>query len=175
MLFAAGDFFPAWMMYSSLGFALGAAGLFIYGDRQRKKQTATQPPSVVDSDNAPTPPMPSVAVASQPLSADDPNAKRRSGFRRVGNPVAVVVCDAEFKEPPRRGWVVDRSRHGVRLSLLEKFETGTILQVRPTTAPDNSMWIAVEVRNCKPGEQDTFELGCKFTTQPPWEMLLLFG
>lgn len=163
------------MLYSSCAFALGAVGLFVFGDRQRRKQLAALPPDVVEPDDAPTPPVPNVPVAAQPLAADDPNVKRRAGFRRVGNPIAVLVCDAEFKETPRRGWVVDRSRHGVRLSLLEQFEPGTTLQVRPSTAPDNSMWLAVEVRNCKPGEESTWELGCKFHTQPSWEMLLLFG
>jgi hypothetical protein len=109
-----------------------------------------------------------------PLAPFNRASERRAGFRRVGNPVEVLVSDAEFRAPPVRGWVVDRSRLGVRLSLAEKVANGTILQLRPSNAPESVPWQAVEVRNAQPGEQ-SWELGCQFTSEPSWEVLLLFG
>ncbi len=175
MILAASDFMPAWMIWTSMVFALGAAGLFVYGTVRYRVKPMLAPPSVVAPDSVEAPPMPNVSVASQPLPVHDPNAKRRAGFRRVGNPIEVLVCDKEFKESPRRGWVVDRSRHGLRLSLYEKYAAGTILQVRPSAAADSTPWLEVEVRNAQPGDQSTFELGCKFTYEPAWELLLQFG
>jgi hypothetical protein len=175
MILAAGDFFPGWMMWTSIAFSGGALGLFVFGSRKPKAKATVAPPPVMAPLDAPAPPPPLVPVASAPMSADDPNARRRAGFRRVGNSVEVIVCDAEFKETPRRGWVVDRSRHGLRLSLLEKFEAGTVLQVRPTTAPDGAPWLAVEVRNAKPGDQSNWEIGCKFASEPSLDVLLMFG
>jgi hypothetical protein len=164
------------LIATSFAFASGAAVLFLLGARRsRVKPDLAHPPVVQPiSDDAPAPPLPAVPVASQPLEANDPNAERRVGFRRMGNPVEVLGCDAEFKNPPLRGWVVDRSRHGLRLSLLDKFANDTVLQIRPATAPDSLPWLALEVRNAQPGEK-CWELGCRFQQEPLWEVLLHFG
>jgi hypothetical protein len=128
---------------------------------------------VLPTSDEPPPPQP-LAVAPIPLSPFNRAAERRVGYRRVGNPVEVLVCDAEFKTAPVRGWVVDRSRMGIRLSLTEKQENGTLLQVRPSTAPENIAWQNVQVRNAQQNE-DNWEMGCQFTNEPSWEILLLFG
>jgi len=175
MLLATSEFFPAWMLWLSLMFSAAAAGLFIYGDRRRKLARPKMVAPKVTASDVPAPPMPLVAVATEALSEDDPNSKRRTGFRRVGNPVEVIVFDEEFKSEPRRGWVVDRSRQGLRISLLEKVEAGTVLQVHPTKSSNENLWVTVEVRNATPAAQSTWELGCKFTMQPPWEVVLMFG
>lgn len=174
-MLADADAFPPWMLYSSIGFAVAALGLFYVGWRRgRPLPVVLPPPDLPPPESvAPPPPQP-LPVASTPLPRFNKEAERRIGFRRVGNPIEVLVCDAEFKSAPARGWVVDRSRHGLRLSVIEKVENGTLMQVRPASAPDIVPWQSIEVRNAQPGEE-CWELGCRFTSEPPWEVLLLFG
>ncbi len=170
---AAAELFPGWIIWTSLSFAMAAAGLFLFAGRRTKPALGPQPQTVLPPSDEPPPPPP-LAVAPMPLSPFNRAAERRVGYRRVGNPVEALVCDAEFKLAPVRGWIVDRSRMGIRLSLAEKRENGTVLQVRPTVAPENIPWQSVQVRNSQPNE-DVWEMGCQFMTEPSWEVLLLFG
>lgn len=165
--------FPSWMIWTSLALATAALGLIVFAWRKPRQIVTSQAPANMPPATEPPPPPP-LAVAPMPLAPFNRATERRVGFRRVGNPVEVLVCDLEFKSPPVRGWVVDRSRLGVRLSLAEKVANGTILQIRPSNAPDNIPWQAIEVRNAQPGEQ-AWELGCQFASEPSWEVLLLFG
>jgi hypothetical protein len=165
--------FPPWLIYTSLALTLAAIGLVLFAWWQPRRVVVNQPPPTMPPP-ADAPPPPPLAVAPKPLAPFNRATERRAGFRRVGNPVEVLVCDAEFKAAPLRGWVVDRSRLGVRLSVAEKYPNGTILQVRPAASPDAVPWQAVEVRNAQPNET-TWELGCQFTSEPSWEVLLLFG
>ena len=167
------DLFPGWIVWTSLTLAMAAAGLLIFAGRRPKPKVIVLPPVVLPPSEEPAPPPP-LAVAPMPLSPFNRAAERRIGYRRVGNPVEALVCDAEFKTAPVRGWIVDRSRMGIRLSLNEKKENGTIMQVRPTTAPENIPWQSVQVRNAQQNEE-VWEMGCQFTTEPSWEVLLLFG
>lgn len=174
-MLADADAFPPWMLWTSIGLAAGALGLFFVGWRRGRPVPVVAPPLDLPSPDsaAPPPPVP-LPVAAVPLPRYNKDAERRVGFRRVGNPIEVLICDGEFKSAPVRGWVVDRSRHGLRLSVIDKVENGTQLQVRPASAPDVVPWQSIEVRNAQPGEE-SWELGCRFTSEPPWEVLLLFG
>jgi PilZ domain len=172
-MLATAELLPGWIIWTSLTLAMAAAGLLIYAGR-RSKPRAILPPQVVLPTSEEPPPPPPLAVAPMPLSPFNRAAERRVGYRRVGNPVEVLVCDAEFKSPPVRGWVVDRSRMGIRLSLTEKKENGTVLQVRPTASPESIAWQTVQIRNAQENE-GTWEMGCQFTNEPSWEVLLLFG
>lgn len=175
IILADADAYPPWMWWLTILFAAGALILFLVGLRRGQPKTiAAPPPDLPDPESVAPPPPEPLPVAPMPLPRFNKAAERRVGFRRVGNPVEVIVCDAEFKQQPVRGWVVDRSRHGLRLSLIEKKENGTILQIRPASAPEIVPWQSVEVRNAQPGEQ-SWEMGCRFTADPPWEVLLLFG
>lgn len=175
LIFADADAFPPWMLWSSIGLAVGALGLFCVGLRRgRPAPVVVPPPDLPDADSVAPGPPPPLPVAPLQLQRYNKAAERRVGYRRVGNPVEVLICDAEFKATPVRGWVIDRSRHGLRLSLTEKHDNGTVLQVRPASAPEVVPWQSVEVRNAQPGDQ-CWELGCRFSADPPWEVLLLFG
>jgi len=99
---------------------------------------------------------------------------RRSALRRGGNPVAILISDAEARAKPSSGWVIDRSTGGLCLSVSEPVVEGTILSVRTSNAPETIPWVQLEVKNCRAvgGE---YELGCQFVRTPPWSVLLLFG
>jgi hypothetical protein len=171
-MFAESADFPPWLVLTSLSFAVGAAGLLVYGSRR----PAAEPPPVnppLPSD-APVPPPPAAPVAGARPADLPAGADRRAGFRRVGNAVEAVICDEHFTQPARRGWVLDRSRLGLRLSLLEKCDCGTALKVRPADAPESAPWLAVEVRNVQAGD-GCWELGCRFVSEPSWDVLMLFG
>ncbi len=101
-------------------------------------------------------------------------AERRGALRRNGNPTAVLLTDAECKQEPARGWVIDRSTAGLCLVVSKGVERGTILCVRTVNAPPTVSWVQIEVRSCRK-EDDCWELGCQFVKTPPWSELLLFG
>jgi hypothetical protein len=101
-------------------------------------------------------------------------AERRAALRRAGNPIGILVSDAEVKLEPVRGWVMDRSTGGLCLAVSEPVEEGAVLSVRTVNAPRTVPWIQVEVRSCRP-EDGAWELGCQFRKTPPWSLLLLFG
>lgn len=113
-------------------------------------------------------------------SEDDPfvhgsKMDRRQALRRGGNPVQVLISDADAKAEPINGYVLDRSTGGLCLSVGEPIEEGTILTVRTTNAPVTTPWVKIEVRNCRPISSSEWEIGCKFDKTPPWSVLLLFG
>ena len=145
-MIAVAELFPAWIVWSSLTLAMAAAGLLLIAGRRPKPKVVVVPPVVLPT-SGDAPPPPPLAVAPMPLSPFKRETERRVGYRRVGNPVETLVCDAEFKTAPIRGWIVDRSRMGLRISLANKLENGTILQVRPTVAPENIPWQSVQVRD----------------------------
>jgi hypothetical protein len=99
--------------------------------------------------------------------------ERRTSVRRKGNPVGVVVLAGEAaKAEP--GLVINRSKGGLCLSLPGPVAAGTILQVRACQAPEDIPWIRVLVRHCV-AKGDRWNLGCQFTEELPWSVLLLFG
>ncbi|MCU0702513.1 MAG: PilZ domain-containing protein [Fimbriiglobus sp.] len=99
---------------------------------------------------------------------------RRASLRREGKAVEVVVMSPAFKSGEAPGYVLDRSTGGLRLALATGMAAGTALQVRAKHAPDNTPWVTVLVRSCRPNDEH-FELGCEFEKTPPWNVLLLFG
>jgi len=101
-------------------------------------------------------------------------ADRRNSLRRDGAAVEVVVMSPAFKGGSAPGYVVDRSTGGLRLALSTGMAAGTALQVKAKHAPDNTPFVTVLVRSCRPND-DHFELGCEFEKTPPWNVLLLFG
>jgi hypothetical protein len=100
--------------------------------------------------------------------------ERRVAARRKGNPVEILVTDAETQGEPVLGWVVDRSLSGLSLMLSEELAEGTILSVKPRQHPPATPWVKVQVRNCT-RDSAGFVIGCEFERVPPWGVLLLFG
>jgi len=164
--------FPPWLILTSLSLSVGAAGLLVYGSRRTAGLPTTAGPPFVPAENPVPPPAPPVAGS---CPSDLPaRSDRRAGFRRVGNTVEALICDEHFTQAAKLGWVVDRSRLGLRLALLDKQHCGTVLQVRPAAAPESAPWLAVEVRNIQSGD-GCWELGCRFVSEPTWDVLLNFG
>jgi len=114
-----------------------------------------------------------------PVEERDPfvhggSRERRIALRRGGNPVAVLISDAETRSTPSPGWVIDRSTGGLCLSVPDPVVEGTILSVRTSNAPESIPWVQLEVKNCRLVGRE-YELGCQFVRTPPWSVLLLFG
>lgn len=129
--------------------------------------TATPPSGVT----APVP------LAPPPPTPDDLKNDRRAGYRRLGNPVLVQLTgdDDNAVSALNEGWVIDRSRQGLRLTLASPRPSGARCRVRVHGAPDTVPWLPVEVKNCVKSLDGSYELGCQFLEEPTWEVLLLFG
>jgi hypothetical protein len=100
--------------------------------------------------------------------------ERRNALRRGGNPVPVLVTDADVTRDPYRAWVLDRSTGGLCLAAPEEVATGTVLSVRTGNAPDTVPWVQMEVKSCREVDGN-WELGCQFVKTPNWNTMLLFG
>jgi len=119
------------------------------------------------------------SAAAAPAAAADPftegtNRERRGALRRGGNPVAILISDADARAEPSHGWVVDRSTGGLCLSVPEAVAEGSVLSVRTSNAPTTVPWVQIEVKNCRLVGKE-YELGCRFVRTPPWSVMLLFG
>lgn len=101
--------------------------------------------------------------------------ERRRSDRRAGLRVGVLITNDEQTAEPIIGWVVNRSRGGMRLAVDQALATtGMVLSVRPRTAPATMSWVRVEVRRTRV-QGTTTHLHCKFLQTPPNDVLLLFG
>ena len=100
--------------------------------------------------------------------------ERRRSTRRSGVPTHVQISDSKKPRSVIEGYVLDRSSGGLRLAMEKPFTTGSELQVRATNAPPESPWIVIVIRSCRE-EGDYFEVGCQFTQELPWNLLLMFG
>jgi hypothetical protein len=122
---------------------------------------------------APSPKLKGSNPAGDPF-VQGTNQERRGALRRGGNPIAILISDAEAHTDPTPGYVVDRSTGGLCLSVPNAVPEGTVLSVRTTNAPQTVPWVQIEVKNCRAvgGE---YELGCRFVRTPPWSVMLLFG
>src|SRR5947208_3083807 len=69
--------------------------------------------------------------------------ERRRALRRKGNSIEVLVGEGEAPEEPVRGWVIDRSTGGMCLLLSEEVAPGTVLSVRPRSAPPATPWVRI--------------------------------
>ena len=146
-------------------------GWLVVSWRRRKDRTLSPMP--------PAPPMPTSKSKTGVPSADDifaqgSKSERRNSLRRTGNPIAVHISDADARSKPTTGYVLDRSTGGLCLSVSQEVQTGTVLSVRTTNAPESIQWVQVEVKTCRPSGGD-FELNCQFVKTPPWSVMLLFG
>jgi len=108
-----------------------------------------------------------------PFVYGSPKDKRRA-LRRQGNPVAVMISDAEVQIRPYQGMVIDRSMGGLCLGVDQEIPVGTVLSIRPARTAELIPWVQVEVRNSR--QIDGFyELGRQFVKTPPSAVLWLFG
>jgi hypothetical protein len=105
------------------------------------------------------------------LEADKP-AEKRSGFRRSGSHVAVVLNVQEPAAHQHFGWVVDRCSGGLGIMTDEAIPAGTVVKVRTT----KSVGITVEmvVRQSRQDNRSCF-VGCEFINRPSTEVLWQFG
>jgi hypothetical protein len=110
----------------------------------------------------PTPPSP------------EPDPQDRREAPRTRRQVRVQVTDADGKNPPLSAWVSDCSLGGLCLSVKEETPLGTILSVRPASAPANVPWIQIEVKSQRRFES-VWELGCQFVRTPSYSVLLMFS
>ena len=99
---------------------------------------------------------------------------QRRALRRSGNPLPVLISDADGVAPATEGTVVDRSADGMRLEVNTAANVGTVLSVRPARATPSIPWVQVEVRSCRPSSRG-YELGCRFVRPAPSNVLWLFG
>lgn len=147
---------PAWV----------TIGLGLLVARQRRAHRPdTDPPDLPEE-----PPLPprGVDAWARPAKAD----KRRCTARRSGHPVEVEVVGPD--DGGRRGYVMDRSRTGLRVAVRAAIPEKSRLKVRACEAPPGSPWVEVRVRWCRQ-VGGRWELGCEFTTEQPWGVLLTFG
>lgn len=99
---------------------------------------------------------------------------RRTEPRRRGNLLSVFISRVHGDPALINGWVVDRSRGGLRLLLDEQMDVGTLVKVCPSLGPGLFNWHRVEVKNVSQ-EKGSWLLGCKFVQQLSWESLRMFG
>jgi hypothetical protein len=127
--------------------------------RRRRRPIAI--PSARDMDSLPNP---------------SAQSERRSGARRRGNPVSVLISDAAHEAEPIRGWVIDRAPKGFGLEIPEEGEVdpGLVLSVRPTEAPKSVGWIQVVVRS-RVKDGPYWRVGVEFVRAPDSSTLLLYG
>jgi hypothetical protein len=118
--------------------------------------------------------MPAIAPPAPLAAAPTEGPEQRIDFRRPGNPVLVLVADADDQRAPWNAWVVDRSRRGLRLAVEQPLTVGHVYTVRPVQAPPATPWTALEVRHCAPVDAH-WEAGCRFLQPPPVAGLVLYG
>ncbi len=169
---------PPWMPWTAAGL-IGCAALGLVGGawRARRRRPAPAPAisfqplaSAASKGKAPAfaPPAPLADAAP------DDGPEQRADFRRPGNPVPVLVADADDRRVPWNAWVVDRSRRGLRLAVERPLTVGHVYTVRPAQAPPATPWTALEVRHCE-AVDGHWEAGCRFLKPPPVAVLMLFG
>jgi hypothetical protein len=106
--------------------------------------------------------------------AQGTSLEQRSTHRRRGNPVGVLLTDADGKGEPIRAVVINRSAGGLGLEIDRPLDVGMIVSVRVVNAPVTVPWVQVQVRVCRQVDE-MWEVGCQFLKAPPWSVMLLFG
>jgi hypothetical protein len=96
----------------------------------------------------------------------------RRHVRRPGNAVPVFIKSACGFE--QQGYVLDRSKCGIRLSTAKSIAAGTTIQVRTPDAPAGIPWVEARVHWCSKVDGG-YEAGCHLVHDLPWNVLLLFG
>jgi len=101
-------------------------------------------------------------------------AEKRKTLRREGNPIPVRMSRDLEGERSEEAFVVDRSTTGMQIWSKRRIPAGAMVRVKAHNAPDGTPWVFVQV--CRVGKNRKFyELGCQFTQDVPWSVLLLFG
>jgi hypothetical protein len=137
------------------------------------RSDAPTPPEGTESRGQPAGPAPLGGERRTGLAPPSPRDRRRS-LRRKGKPVKVLLSDPATAGTPLVGWVVDRSRGGVALVVPRPLSPGAVFNVMPCDAPEGLEPVRLEVRTCR-RKGHRWLAGCKFTSELPWGVLLLFG
>jgi len=111
---------------------------------------------------------------SSASTPDESNPAVRREAPRTRRQVRVQVTDADAKNPPASAWISDCSLGGLCLSLKEETLVGTVLSVRPATAPPGVPWVQIQVKSQRRFES-VWELGCQFVRTPSYSVLLMFS
>lgn len=99
---------------------------------------------------------------------------RRKYPRQEGALTEVLLLPESSQGQPLRGWVFDRSADGLGITVPQAILPGITLRLLPVKAPRNTPWLAVEVRNCRVGDEG-WEIGCQFHSTPPKAVLALLS
>jgi hypothetical protein len=172
------------MLWTVVGL-VGCAVLGLVGGARRGRKKAKTPPAfafdvlaaptgMANIPNARAVRPPAIAPPAPMADAGPRGAEQRAHFRRPGNPTLTLVADADQQRQPWNAWVVDRSRHGVRLAVERPMKIGNVYTVRPAEAPPTTPWTAMEVRHCTE-VNGHWEAGCKFLKPPAVAIMMLFG
>jgi hypothetical protein len=105
---------------------------------------------------------------------DDLEPQDRRETPRTRRQVRVQITDADAKNSPASAWVSDCSLGGLCLSVKEETPVGTILSVRPASAPPGVPWVQIQVKSQRRFEAN-WELGCQFVRTPSYSVLLMFS
>ncbi len=100
--------------------------------------------------------------------------ERRKYPRRNGAPTPVLLSDGGDGDTPVLCSVINRGRGGLGIVVDRPYQAGALLSVRPVGAPADVPWVRVEVRNCRRRGLE-WCVGCRFTQELPWGVVLLFG
>jgi len=101
-------------------------------------------------------------------------SEKRRSLRREGNWVPVKVSQDPDGHRIVEAVVVDRSKSGLKIYTTRAVKQGTVLCVKAENAPEGTPWVFVQV--CRVTRHRKYhELGCQFTQEVPWNLLLLFG
>jgi hypothetical protein len=100
------------------------------------------------------------------------SACRRKNLRRGGRPRRITLSDG--LAAPALGWVVNRSRGGLGIALDRMVIEGTVIEVRPTDAPEDVPWVQLIVRSCR-RKGKRWYIGCQFKAELSWSLILMFG
>ena len=109
----------------------------------------------------------------QPGSTGDPRERRRHLHRR-GKPIKAALSNPAGDQEPIPCWVTDRSRGGLGLITKQPLEIGARHEIRALQAPEGLPGVAIEVRTCRQKGRHWL-IGCQFTDELTWSVLLLFG
>src|SRR5262245_13523250 len=112
-------------------------------------------------------------TSSQPEPNETDTQERREA-PRTRRQVRVQITDADAKDPPVIAWVTDCSLGGLCLSVKEQTNPGTVLSVRPASAPPGVPWVQVRVKSQRSFEGN-WELGCQFVRTPSYSVVLMFS
>lgn len=148
------------MLWGAIGAGLIVVLCFLFLGRRPKK------------------PLPDVVPANIDPNLDPPpvtrREERRQTIRRTGVPSPLIIADANGNVKRWEAFVLDRSSGGLRIGISQGIPVGTILNIRPSNAPESFQWVRIIVRSCRE-VSDYYELGCQFERELDWSTLLMFG